>query len=343
MYFATLLDQNYIPRADVMIESLVESMGTKFSKIFVLCLDQNVTKYFQNNRFVETIPLFKLEGFFPELVLAKSNRSFVEYIFTLSPFLPFYILKNYPLLKRVTSLDSDLYFFSSPSNILESLGDNKIGITAHNFPDELKHLDKFGKYNVSFQSFPNTEVGIKCLRDWADDCIRFCGDFLDDKGRFADQKYLDIWQDRYGLVVAFPSAEIGLAPWNVHSFHLDFQAPNLILNGEKVIFYHFQGLRIKSNNRFLLGLTNYLGDKRPSKNTLAIYKLYITKLLKKSKATDGRIKRLQTTSSKGFQSLVDDLRVQPVLFRVSSFTKYLDFRKVIDFAEKKLKITQWQN
>jgi hypothetical protein len=110
-----------------------------------------------------------------------------------------------------------------------------------------------------------------------------------------------------------------------------------------IIFYHFQGLRIKSNNRFLLGLTNYLENEKPSKNALSIYTFYISKLLKKGRTTDLKIKRLQTSSANGFQSLVDDLRVQPVLFKVSLFTKYLDFRKVVDFAEKKLKITRWQN
>lgn len=343
MNFATLFDRNYIPRADVMIDSLMSQLGEGFTKIFVLSLDQEVITYFKGNSKVECIPLDVVENFFPELEAAKSNRSKVEYIFTLSPYFPLYLLIQFPELKRITSLDSDLYFFSSPLGVLEALGKDKIGVTAHNFPSELKHLEMYGKYNVSFQSFPNTEVGIQCLRDWANDCLQFCGDFLDEQGMFADQKYLDFWEERYGLVKVFPSPEIGLAPWNIHAYQLEFDSPNLLIDGKNVIFYHFQGLRIKTNNRFILGLTNYWENEKPSKNTLGIYKFYINKLLKKSKATDGMIKRLQTTSSKGFQSLVDDLRVQPVLFRVSSFTKYLDFRKVIDFAEKKLKITQWQN
>jgi hypothetical protein len=341
--FATLFDRNYIPRAEVMMDSLMSQMGEGFTKIFVLSLDGDVNTYFSGNSKVECIPLSVLEDFFPELELAKKNRSNVEYIFTLSPFFPLFLLKKFPEMKRITSLDSDLYFFSSPKNLLETLKEDKIGITAHNFPKELSHLEKFGMYNVSFQSFPNTELGIKCLQDWAEDCLEFCGDFLDHQGRFADQKYLDFWQEKYGIVEVFPSPEIGLAPWNIHSFQLDFEAPNLHINGMSIIFYHFQGLRIKSNNRFLLGLTNYLENEKPSKNALSIYTFYISKLLKKGRTTDLKIKRLQTSSANGFQSLVDDLRVQPVLFKVSLFTKYLDFRKVVDFAEKKLKITRWQN
>lgn len=326
-----------------MIDSLINQMGQGFSKIFVLSLDQVVINYFRDNSKVECIPLSSVEDYFPELNVAKGTRSKVEYIFTLSPFFPLYLLMKFPEIERITSLDSDLFFFSSPKNILESLGREKIGITAHNFPIELRHLDKFGKYNVSFQSFPNTEIGLKCLRDWAEDCVQFCGDFLDDKGRFADQKYLDFWKERYESVVTFPSPEIGLAPWNIHSYQLDFDDLNLFIDGKKVVFYHFQGLRIKSHSRFMLGLTTYLENKKPSAGALKIYLFYIKKLSNKGKGEVDKIKRLQTSSSSGFQSVIDDLRIQPVLFKIGPFSKYLDFRKVIDFAEKKLKITQWQN
>jgi len=341
MFFATLFDRNYIPRADVMIESLASQMGEGFTKIFVLSLDEEVVRYFEGNAKVECIMLSTLEEYFPELIAVKDNRSKVEYIFTLSPFFPLYLLLNYPDLDRITSLDSDLYFFSSPGNVLRSLGSDRIGITAHNFPAELEHLAKFGRYNVSFQSFPNTDLGLKCLRDWAEDCLQFCGDYLDDQGRFADQQYLDAWQKRYGVVEVFPSPAIGLAPWNIHAYRLDFNTGNLSIEGEKVIFYHFQGLRVKSNRRFMLGLTNYMETKRPSSDTLEMYLYYINKIVSKGNGAGDKIKRLQTSSSSGFQAVVDDLKVQPVLMKLGPFNKYLDLRRFINFVDKKLKITKW--
>lgn len=343
MNFATLFDRNYIPRAEVMIDSLMAQMGEGFTKIFVLSLDQDVITYFKGNSKVECVPLSEVEDFFPELKTAKSNRSFVEYIFTLSPFFPLFLLKKFPEMERITSLDSDLYFFSSPRETLDSLGKEKIGITAHNFPKELLHLEKYGKYNVSFQSFPNSEIGIKCLKDWAEDCIQFCGDFLDEQGRFADQKYLDSWEKRYGQVEVFPSPEIGLAPWNIHAYDLQFESDSLKISGKEVVFYHFQGLRIKSNTRFLLGLTTYMENWKPSASALKVYHFYINKLILKGNGVKDQIKRLQTSSSTGFQSIIDDLRIQPVYFKFGQFGKYLDLRKVIDFAENKLKITLWKH
>lgn len=341
MYFASLFDGNYIPRAELMIESLIHHLGREFSKIFVLSLDKDVIIHFSGNSDVECISLNLVEEYFPELNIAKANRSFVEYIFTLSPYFPLYILENYPSVQRITSLDSDLYFFSSPGSILKSLGKENIGITAHNFPEELRDLEKFGKYNVSFQSFPNNDLGLKCLKDWANECLEYCGDELDSEGRFADQKYLDSWKDRYGHVVVFPTPEIGLAPWNIHNYPIELDSPFLKIKDKQVVFYHFQGIRVKRSGVFQLGLSEYQ-DEKPTKNTLKLYIFYLKELKRKSTSSDGQIGRLQKTKKDGKQSMVMDFKFQPMLVKSGPFYNYLDLRKLIDYTEKKFKITRWQ-
>ena len=341
MYFATLFDRNYIPRAELMMESLIYHLGKEFSKIFILSLDEDVTSHFLGNPTVECVSLKVMEGYFPELQLAKANRSFVEYIFTLSPYFPMYILENYTAVKRITSLDSDLYFFASPGPILKSLGTDNIGITAHNFPEGLKYLEKFGKYNVSFQSFPNNSLGRKCLKDWANDCLEYCGDELDSEGRFADQQYLDSWIDRYSQVQVFPSPEFGLAPWNIHNYPIELDSPFLKLNDKQVVFYHFQGIRAKRSGVFQLGLSEYL-DEKPSKNALRLYIFYLKKLNRKSTSNDAQIGRLQKTKKGGKQSMVMDFKFHPMLVKSGPFYNYLDLRKLVNFVEKKFKITRWQ-
>ncbi len=212
-YYATLFDKNYLSRGKVMLQSLQDQTHNQ-SVLFVLALDQTAAELaakWPNTRIVQ---IHDLEAFFPNLLEAKANRSFVSYIFTLSPFLPLYILQKHPEISRITTLDADLLFLNSPEKVLESLGDEKIGITQHGFPEEQKHKEIYGKYNVSFQSFPNTQNGLACLQSWAEDCLDFCGDYIDEKGRFADQKYLDFWSEKFHHVVDFPPT-IGLAPWNL--------------------------------------------------------------------------------------------------------------------------------
>ena len=65
-------------------------------KLFVLALDKEVVKYFEqsNHPEIEVLELKDVEHYFPELIVAKENRSLVEYYFTLSPALPLYILEK---------------------------------------------------------------------------------------------------------------------------------------------------------------------------------------------------------------------------------------------------------
>lgn len=244
MYFATHFDKNYISRAEVMLQSLSYNLQEGLSKVFILCLDDDVLNFFWGRSQIELITLEDIELFFPELLKAKKNRTYVEYIFTLSPFLPLYILKKFPYIKRITSLDADLYFMDSPHNILNNLGEKMIGITKHDFPEDLYNLNVYGKFNVSFQSFPNTINSIDCLENWSNNCLEYCGDKLDELGRFADQKYLDDWIFQFDDIYVFKTPVIGLAPWNLKKFKLEIRNNRVFSNNQVVIFYHFHGFRV---------------------------------------------------------------------------------------------------
>lgn len=63
---------------------------------------------------VTLISYLDLETFLPDLANAKSNRSRVEYFYTCSPAICFYVLQKFPEVSLITYLDADLYFFSNP-------------------------------------------------------------------------------------------------------------------------------------------------------------------------------------------------------------------------------------
>ena len=111
MFFATILDKNYITRASLMIESLSNQMKSDLKGMFVICLDEVVFNTFHENKIIQTIPIAKIEETYPELLIAKKNRDYAAYIFTLSAFYPLYILTHFPEIKRVTTLDADIFFF----------------------------------------------------------------------------------------------------------------------------------------------------------------------------------------------------------------------------------------
>src|SRR6185312_10435597 len=104
LYFATLFDINYLSRGLALLDSLTAHSSSPF-KLFVLALDNGVVEYFEKHSTdtVDVITVDDIETHFPELRHAKENRSKIEYYFTLSPYLPLYILQKFPGVDQVTS------------------------------------------------------------------------------------------------------------------------------------------------------------------------------------------------------------------------------------------------
>ncbi len=257
-HFATLFDQNYLSRGLCLIQSLDVVLSNNYS-LYILALDDNVVDYFARNQHqnVTILTLTELEEFYPELVAAKTNRSKVEYYFTLSPIVPLYILENYKDCNRITTLDADIYFYSTPEEIFKTYDINAILITPHDFSNHLEHLVHYGKYNVSFQSFPNTTNGLSVLKDWKEKCISWCGDYHDQTtGYFADQKYLDDWEENFKDIQPIELKTCGRAPWNIYESELSFSNNKFLVGNKPLIYYHFHNLRI-NNNCVTLGLQDY--------------------------------------------------------------------------------------
>lgn len=242
-HFCTYFDINYLLRGLTLYRSL-ERSGCDFH-LHVLALDDacfDVLERLALER-MEPIALRDVEAAYPELLKAKANRSVVEYYFTLSPVLPLFLLKLDSEIDVVTYLDADLFFFESPEPLFAELGARSILITEHRFPDYLREKEKFGRYNVQYQSFRRDEQGLACLERWSAQCIEWCYDRLED-GRFADQKYLDEWPGRYSRLVVSQLEGAGVAPWNWATVPMRLTDGRVTVGDEPLIFYHFHGLKI---------------------------------------------------------------------------------------------------
>lgn len=177
-----------------------------------------------------------------ELLEAKKNRSLVEYYFTLTPAVNLFFLDQFHQVDIITYLDSDLFFLHDPEPLFEELGDNSISIIGHRFSPHLSDWVQFGVYNVGWLSFRSDERGLQCLNWWRERCLEWCYD-KPEEGRFADQKYLDDWPDRFPGVKVLKHAGANVAPWNLANSSFSGDHSDLYINGEKVIFFHFHGIR----------------------------------------------------------------------------------------------------
>lgn len=263
LYFSTIFDINYLSRGLLLLKTMREHHND-FS-LFIVCLDEDVKAYFLKNKYEEVtlVTLSEIENEYPQLLSVKATRKKVDYIFTLSPFYPSYILTKNPQIPFICSLDADQYFFGSCESAFAALDQYSVLIMPHRFPERLKAAETFGKYNVSFQIFKNNETGNSCLSLWRKQCLEWCKDELED-GKFADQKYLDGWPERFGNEVGeIKDIGIGLAPWNLEGNKIEIKNGELLVGNQVLKLFHYQGLRFHSSKIIDSGLFCYFVRPQP--------------------------------------------------------------------------------
>jgi hypothetical protein len=164
-------------------------------------------------------------------------------------------------------------FLSNPQPLFDFLNEYSIVITPHKFSPEILQLEKFGKYNVSFQIFKYDEIGIACLKKWRQQCIDWCGDTFDEiNNRFADQKYLDNWTQVYtNKVKELYNNTSGLAPWNINNYKLSYTDSIFYSNNEPIIFYHFHHFKLFNKYFASNGLVDYKAQEQQILDTLYLF------------------------------------------------------------------------
>ncbi len=257
-----------------MLESLHEQLPE--AHVYALCLSEHCYEALEKLAypFVTFLSLQELEVADPELFAVKNTRSLVEYYFTLTPCLPYYLQQKYEL-EAITYLDADMLFCSSPKAIFTETEEPSVLLTPHRFPKELEHLEKYGIYNVSWLTFFATPEGKKCLEWYRKACLEWCYDKLEDD-KFADQKYLDAFPQKFMQVHSIEHHGAGLAPWNMLRAHFSYNDTGYFVDGQPLIFLHAQGYRHILGPFYNTGLSNYTANLQNS-TLAALYKDYTAK------------------------------------------------------------------
>jgi len=240
-YFCTYFDEHYLPRALALFESL-EQRGGEF-QLWALCMDSGsyeaVAKLDHARLHPISLPEFLQDD--PELREARKNRSSVEFYFTCSPSLPIFLFERFPEIDLLTYLDADLFFFEDPQPIFDEIADTSIAIIPHRFSKCALDREKYGRYNVGWISFRRDEKAFACLRWWREKCIEWCYVRVEEN-RFADQKYLDEWPNRFDNVREIQHKGANLAPWNLANYRITEANGRMWVDDQPLLFYHFSGV-----------------------------------------------------------------------------------------------------
>jgi hypothetical protein len=248
--FCTYFDRNYLFKGLALHRSLLRHCPS--FRLWVLCCDA-VTFDLLSALRLPSVELIRMEEFEDaELRAVKSSRTPTEYLWTLTPSLPLFLLGRYPALPHIGYLDADLFFFHTPQPVYDEWGDNASLVIGHRFPPDQRYKEKTnGIYNVSMQLFRNDADGRAVLTWWRDQCLRECS--YRDGGTCGDQKYLDEWPRRFPRVRVLQHKGANLAPWNIDAFAKRIEGGCVWIQGDPLVFYHFHQFRPVSPHVFDFG------------------------------------------------------------------------------------------
>ena len=265
-FYFTIINKNYILRGVTLYNSISKFLNHK-SKFVIVCVDETsceiIRKLSLEN--CKVISLETLQTY--NLSKISKKRKINELCWTLKPIVMDFIALNFKDSRWIIYMDSDSMVFKNLDDIL--LNNYDIILTPHNFSDNReKGLEaKVGKYNAGFVAVKTTKNGKKAIKFWMKKCLEWCKD-VPDKNKYADQKYLDLIENKFDNVVNNIDG-VNIAPWNIsYSKKLDFK-------NMRLLFYHMQGFKIYNERIFCVYSYNY----KISKNTYnRIYKPYINLL-----------------------------------------------------------------
>ena len=279
-HYCSYFDHRYLPRAMVLMDSIWAYNPD--SRFFVLCLDQHCKEVLDRiaDPRIVGVPLAELEAYDPELLATKTVRSLVEYYFTCTPCFPRFVMERYGQdIALLTYVDADLKFFADPEMVYDGIGDGSIAIVPHNFSPERQHLVQYGKFNVGWVSWRNDGEGRRCLEDYRRDCIAWCHDRIEGD-RFADQKYLDKWPERYRGVRTLDHPGINLAGWNINNHHLSRIGDILFVSDRRLVFWHYHALKELGDGRWAHNMGSPIALRHPFMLE-HIYRPYVRQLERK--------------------------------------------------------------
>ena len=232
----------------------------KHFNMFILCVDDETYQLCKELDLKKAILIRDTDLVDELLVVAKEERRLNEYCWTLKPFFIEYVLNKYHTIENAVYLDADICFFNDPILIFEANKSYCIQLSEHDFQEQNAAVEQTcGKYNSGFIVFKNCKTSVDALKWWQEKCIEWCKDGVDE-GRFGDQKYLELLPRLFDGVYPIITPGVNIAPWNETKYQYCNKNGKVYINEDKLVCYHFCGLRILNKDYYSL----LIGNQKPN-------------------------------------------------------------------------------
>ncbi len=232
--FCTIVTKYRLNQCIALCKSL--KANTSSFTMFILCVD-NESYDLLDKMQLESCITIKLESVEDSRLLSiKTSRKLSEYCWTLKPALLLYLFDSYSNFDALCYVDSDIYFFGAPNQLLKHLSKHSVLLSTHKVNR---------KCNGGFVCFKRDRIGYSSLLWWKEKCLEWC--YAENRnGGFGDQGYLDSIKLMHKNTLIIDAAGANVAPWNYYKFDITDKNGEIYVNNSKLIFYHFSGFRMKS-------------------------------------------------------------------------------------------------
>jgi hypothetical protein len=267
MHFFTSINNNYLPKARVLANSLKKHCSdVRFS--LVLC--DNIPENFrlENEPFDEVITIDELG------VPVKNLKQWI-FIHTVVELCT--AVKGQSLLKfldegsdKVVYLDPDIAVFDNLLELENLLDQYDVILTPHLAHPEKNNKELIldnevcslmhGAFNFGFFAVKHSENGLAFAKWWRDRLVDFCFDDIP-HGLFTDQKWGDLVPGLFEGVYVLRDPSYNVATWNINNRKVSMTSDSkYTVNGIPLKFYHFSGFDSGSQE----GMLQKYGEQNPA-------------------------------------------------------------------------------
>jgi len=277
-YYCTAFSGAYSYQGLVLYDSLSKHDG--FFTLFYVCLDNTAFEILSTLRSenIVVIKVEQIEAYFEDLKDIKDTRAIHEYAWTIKSSEMLYILEKYKEVDKIIWLDGDTQILSDPEVIFDEWGDHSVILTEQYYTDNHESLiNQYGRFQAGFVGFKRDNDGIEALSWWRRKCIDWCYSRFE-KGRWADQKYLDKIPELFLNVCIVKNLGINMTPFILYRFnfeqqkYLEVRDNELYVNNIKLVLFHYYGFRYFDDSTY--DLCSYW-MKFTSSTIKLLYKPYI--------------------------------------------------------------------
>ncbi|MGG7058982.1 hypothetical protein ACQPUY_14340 [Clostridium nigeriense] len=248
--FSMVVSKTRLIQAIACFLSLYKTMDD--FKIYILCVDEKSYEFLKKINLDRIVLVTIDELNRKDLLEIKASRKLNQYCWTLKPAFIKYIFTLDDSIERVTYIDSDLFFYQNPNLIFENQPDASVLLSSGEIflPMASKDINQTvqsltGNFNSGFISFKKDIDGLACVNWWDKMCIESCTSNPKDN-KFGDQKYLDDMPFLFNNVYEITTPGINIGHWNYLKYKFTVLNDTIVVNNNKLIFYHFSGFRIIS-------------------------------------------------------------------------------------------------